>query len=190
MLNSSPALGLLLSAGASGGSLQDLLKPDPTLLWATIVIFALFAFVLGKFAWGPLLKIIDERESSVREQVESAERAAAEGRELLAKHQELVRNAGREREEILARAAKEAEAVHAEIVGKARAEAEAVVVRAREQMARDKDRAVAELRGQVADLAVEAASRIVRSSLNEDAQRRLVDDYIRALPGSQAGGPA
>ena len=189
MLNSSSALSVLAAAEAGGG-LQDLLKPEWTLLWATIVVFVLFALVLGRFAWGPLLKIIAEREKAIREQVDFAERAAAEGRELLAKHQELVRNAGREREEILARAAKEAEVVHAELVAKARAEAEAVVARAREQMLRDKDRAIAELRGQVADLAVEAASRIVRSSLSDEAQRRLVDDYIRSLPGSQAGGRA
>jgi F-type H+-transporting ATPase subunit b len=65
-----------------------------------------------------------------------------------------------------------------------------VVARAREQMLREKDQAIAELRVQVADLAVEAASRIVRSSLSEDAQRRLVDDYIRSLPRTQPGGPA
>jgi len=190
MLNSCAALSVLAAAEPTSGGLQDLLKPEPTLLWATLVVFILFAVVLGKFAWGPLLKIIAEREKAIREQVDAAERAAAEGRELLAKHQELVKNAGREREEILARAAKEAEGVHVELLAKARAEAEAILARAREQMQRDSARALAELRGQVADLAVEAASRIVRSSLTPDAQRRLVDDYIRSLPGSQAGGPA
>ncbi len=190
MLHASAALFALAEAGETGGGLQDLLKPEPTLLWATVVVFVLFAAVLGKFAWGPLLKIVAEREKSIREQVESAERAAVEGRELLAKHQQLLKNAGRERDEILAKAAKEAEVVHAGLLEKARAEAETVVARAREQMLREKDQAIAELRGQVADLAVEAAARIVRSSLSAEAQRRLVDDYIRSLPGSQAGGPA
>jgi F-type H+-transporting ATPase subunit b len=189
MLNANAAL-FALAAAETGGGLQDLLKPEPTLLWATVVVFALFAFVLARFAWGPLLKIIAEREKSVREQVESAEHAAAEGRELLAKHQELVRNAGRERDEILAKAVKDAEVVHGELLARARSEAEAVVARTREQLRREEAQALAELRAQVADLAVEAASRIVRSSLSADAQRRLVDDYIRSLPGSQAGGRA
>ncbi len=190
MLNSSAAVSLLAAAEATGGSLQDLLKPEPTLLWATLVVFALFAWLLGKFAWGPLLKIVDEREKTIREQVDSAERAAAEGRELLTKHQELLKNAGRERDEILAKAVKEAEVVHAGLVAKARGEAEALVARTREQLRREEAQALAELRAQVADLAVEAASRIVRSSLSGDEQRRLVDDYIGSLPGPQAGGRA
>ena len=49
-------------------------------------------------------------------------------------------------------------------------------------MTREKEQAVAELRAQVADIAIEAASRIVKSSLSEDAQRKLVDDYIKELP--------
>jgi F-type H+-transporting ATPase subunit b len=56
------------------------------------------------------------------------------------------------------------------------------VARAREQMLREKDQAIAELRAEVADIAVEAASRIVKSSLSEKAQRKLVDDYIKQLP--------
>jgi F-type H+-transporting ATPase subunit b len=169
----------LAAAEGSGGGL---LSVDSTLLWATLVIFSLFAFVLGRFAWGPLLKIVDEREKSIRDQVEAAERAAADARDTLAKQQELLKSAGREREELLSRAAKDAEAIRLELVGKARAEAEAAVARAREQMQREREQVVSELRAQVADIAVEAASRIVKSSLDEGAQRKLVDDYIEALP--------
>jgi F-type H+-transporting ATPase subunit b len=180
----------LAAAEAEGGGFQDLLKVEPSMLLATVVVFVLFAFVLARFAWRPLLTVVDEREKAIREQVDFAERAAAEGRELLAKHQELLRSAGRERDEILAKAAKEAEAVHGELLAKARSEAEALVARAREQLRREEAQALEELRSQVAEIAVEAASRIVRSSLSGDAQRRLVDDYIRSLPGPRAGGRA
>lgn len=174
---------LFLAAAEGGGG--GLLSVDATLLWATLVIFALFAWVLGKFAWGPLLKIVDEREKSIREQVEAAERAAAEARDTLAKHQELLRDAGREREEILSRALKEAEQARLELVAKARAESEALLKRGQEQMQREREQALGELRSQVADIAVEAASRIVKSSLSDEAQRRLVDEYIQALPRVQ-----
>lgn len=180
------ALALAAAEGGGGG----LLSIDATLLWATLVVFALFAWILGKYAWGPLLKIVDEREKTIREQVDSAQMAAAEARDLLAQHQEMLRGAGREREEILAKAVKEADAVRTDLVGKARVEAEQAVVRAREQIGREKDQAIAELRAQVADIAVEAASRIVKSSLTEDAQRKLVDDYIKELPGAQQEGRA
>ncbi len=176
-----------LLAAAEGGSF---LSVDATLLWATVVVFAIFAWILGRFAWGPLLKFVDDREKTIREQVDSAQLAAAEAKEMLAKHQEILRGAGREREEILQKALKEAEQVRGELVTKARADAEQVLARVREQMAREKDQAIAELRAQVADIAVEAASRIVKSSLDEATQRKLVDDYIKDLPGARKEGRA
>lgn len=182
-------LTLLALAPAEGGG-GGLLSVDVTLLWATIVVFALFAWVLGKFAWGPLLKIVDEREKTIRDQVDSAQQAAADAKDLLVQHQEMLKGAGREREEILQKAVKEAEQVRADLVTKARADADQVVSKAREQMQREKDQAIAELRAQVADIAVEAASRIVKSSLTEEAQRKLVDDYIKELPRAQKEGRA
>lgn len=184
----SPIAALLLAAAEGGGS--GIMSVDTTMLVATLVAFAVFAAILAKFAWGPLLQVIDDREKTIREQVDSAEKAAAESKATLAQHQELLRGAGRDRDEILARAAKDAEAVRAELQARARADAEQIVARAREQMQREKEQAVAELRSQVADIAVEAASRIVKSSLSEDAQRKLVDDYIKELPRATSGGRA
>jgi F-type H+-transporting ATPase subunit b len=177
---------LALAEGGGGG----LLSIDATLLWATIVVFGLFAWILGKFAWGPLLEIVDEREKTIRDQVDSAQQAAAEAKDLLVQHQEMLKGAGREREEILQKAVKEAEQVRADLVTKARADADQVVSKAREQMQREKDQAIADLRAQVADLAVEAASRIVKSSLTDEAQRKLVDDYIQELPRAREEGRA
>ena len=169
----------LAAAGGGGGSF---LSVDTTLLVSSAILFALFAWVLGKFAWGPLLRIVDDREKRIRDSVGAAERAAAEAKGLLAQHQEMLRGAGREREEILARALKEADSARVDLVEKARSDAEHIVERAREQIERDKNEAIAELRGQVADIAVEAASKIVKSSLTPEAQRKLVDDYITSLP--------
>ena len=119
-----------------------------------------------------------------------AEKAAADAKATLAQHQELLRGASRERDELLARAAKDAEALRADLQAKARGDAEQILARAREQMTREKEQAVAELRAQVADIAIEAASRIVKSSLSEDAQRKLVDDYIKELPRALEEGRA
>jgi F-type H+-transporting ATPase subunit b len=176
----------LLAATGGGG----FLSVDATLLGATLVAFALFAWILGRFAWGPLLRIVDERESRIREQVDSAQLAAAEAKDLLARHQEILKGAGREREEILQKAIREAEHLRTDLLAKARADADHVLARAREQMDREKDQAVAELRAHVADLAVEAASLIVKSSLTEEVQRKLVDDYIKALPRAREEGRA
>ncbi len=164
---------------AAGGSLTDV---DFTLTVATLVLFLIFAFVLGKLGWGPLLHAIEEREKSVRSAVEGAHKANADAAALLDKHKELVREAGRERDEIMKRSLAEAESIKAELTAKARSEGEALLKRAKEQIGREKALAILELRAQVADIAVLAASKIVTSSLTPEAQRKLVSDTIEKLP--------
>jgi F-type H+-transporting ATPase subunit b len=172
-----PSVAAVLALAWSGG-LTDI---EPVLTVATVVLFILFASVLGKFAWGPLLKIIDEREASVRGHVEGAQKSQAEAQALLVQRQEALAAAAREREEMIARANKEAEQIRSELVSKAKADAEGILEKAKQQIQQEKNRAVQELRTQVADLAVEAAGRILQSSMSPDAQRKLVDDYIKKL---------
>jgi F-type H+-transporting ATPase subunit b len=170
-----PLAGALLAAGGQVGI-------DLTLTVATVVLFAVFALVLAKFAWGPLLHMIEEREKGIKDAVDGAERSAAEAKELLEKHKDMLREAGREREEIIKRALKEADVLKTDLHAKARSESEAMIGRAKEQVEREKQLAILELRQQVADLAIEAASRIVKSSLTPEAQKQLVDDFIKDLP--------
>jgi F-type H+-transporting ATPase subunit b len=174
---------LLLAAeeGEKGG----LMSVDTSLFVSTLVLFTVFALVLSKFGWGPLLRTIEEREKSIRDGVEGAERANGEALALLEKHRELVREAGRERDELIKRAQQEAEQLRAELSQKARSEAEGLVQRARDQIRQETAQAIHELRSQVADIAVEAAAKIVKSSLSPEAQKKLVDETIASLPRVQ-----
>ena len=171
-----------LLPGALAAGLTDL---NFTLFWATLVLFAIFAFVMAKLAWNPLLAMIEEREKGIRDSVEGAQRASAEAQALLAQHQELLREGGRQREEIIKRAIADAEQLKADLSTQARTEADQILKKAKEQIEREKRLAVQELRGQVADLAVEAASRIVTSSLTPEAQRKLVHEFIEKLPSAR-----
>ena len=153
-------------------------------LW-TIVLFVLFAVVMAKLGWGPLLAAVEEREKGIRGAVDGAQKAHTEAQALLAQHKEMLREAGREREEILKRALKDAEQLKADLSARAKAESDQMVQRAREQIDREKGQAILELRTQVADLAMEAASKIVASSLTPEAQRKLVEDFIKTVPRMQ-----
>ena len=174
--------GALLPGALAAGGLTDL---NFTLFWATLILFAIFAFVMAKLAWNPLLAMIEEREKGVRDSVEGAQRASAEAKALLAQHQELLREGGRQREEIVKRAIADAEQLKAGLSAQARTEADQILSKAKEQIEREKRLAIQELRGQVADLAIEAASRIVTSSLTPDAQRKLVHEFIERLPSAR-----
>ena len=150
-------------------------------LW-TLVLFGIFFAVMTKYGWGPMLKIVRDREHSIRDAVQGAERANAEAKALLDKHREMVEGITRERVEILKTAHQEAERLRAELQAQAKAEGERLIQRAKEQIEREKGQAIQELRGEVANLAIEAASKIVTSSLSPDAQKKLVNDFLSSLP--------
>src|SRR5260221_14682660 len=122
---------LLLSSEGGGSSLTDI---DLTLFVSTLVLFLIFALVLGKFAWKPLLEIVAEREKTVRDQVEGAEKARNEAKVRLGKRQEMLKDATRQREETIAAATRQAGHVRHEVMGRARAEAGQVVQKARAQI--------------------------------------------------------
>jgi F-type H+-transporting ATPase subunit b len=168
-----------LSPALAAGGFTDL--EFGLTLW-TVVLFAIFAFVLTKFGWKPLLAMIEEREKGIHDAVGSAQKANEEAQRLLAQHQELIREAGRQREEIMKRAMADAETVKTDLIAQARAESDRMLQKAKEQIEREKKLAIQELRSSVADLAVEAAAKIVQSSLTPEAQKKLVHEFIDNLP--------
>jgi F-type H+-transporting ATPase subunit b len=174
------AAAALAAAGAAKGGLTDV---NLVLSIATVVVFLLFAFVLTKLGWKPLLEMIEERERSIRSAVEGAHKANAEAQALLVQHKETLREAGQQREDIIKQAFADAEQTRANLMAQAKAEAEKQLQKAREQIQREKQIAIQEIRGEIADLALGAAAKIVESSLTKDAQRQLVDEFIEGLPG-------
>jgi F-type H+-transporting ATPase subunit b len=172
----------VLAAAAEGGGGGGLADINLGLTVWTVVLFLLFAFVLTKLGWKPLLAMIEEREKGIRQAVESAEGARNEAQALLAQHKELLREAGKQREDIVKSALSDAEKLRAELGAQARSESEALLQRARDQIQREKVLALQDLRSRVADLAVEAAGKIVVSSLTPEAQRKLVDEFIQKVP--------
>src|SRR5204862_6278306 len=92
--------------------------------------------------------------------------------------------ARREREERSEQEMAEAQQLRADLLVQARADDEHLVQKEKEQIEREKRAALQELRARVADLAIEAAGKIVVSSLVPDAQRKLVEDFIAKLPGA------
>ena len=118
MLSNLTALPLL------AGGLTDI---DLMLTVFTLILFTLFVIVLSKFAWGPLLSAIDEREKSIRGAIEDSRKQNAEAAALLAQHKDLVRQIGAEREEIIKKATKEAEEFRADLMTKAKSDGEDLV---------------------------------------------------------------
>ncbi len=166
---------------------SNLITPDPgTVLW-TVITFIVLAGLLAKFAWKPLLTTLQERERTIRESLEQAQKARAEGEETLRRNQEILSQARRETAAILEQGKREAETLRAEILAQARKEAQDLVEQGKRQVQFEQKQAMEQLRRQVADLAIQAAERLITRSLDDSAQRQLVDDYVRGLTALQPG---
>ena len=175
--------GILLAAAGGGGGLTDV---NLGLTIWTVVLFLLFAGILYKLGWKPLLAMIEEREHRIVEAVQGAQNAQAEAQTLLQQQKEVLREAGQQRESIMKQAFQDAEQVRANLMAQAKAEAERLLQRAKEQIEREKEIAIQDLRQQVADLAIEAAGKIVTTSLTPQTQRQLVQEFLDTLPASKS----
>jgi len=167
----------------AAGSLTTI-NPGLT-LWAAITFLVLLV-VLSKFAWGPIVKMLDDRARTIHEAIDAAKKERAEAERMLAEQKESLARATREAAELAKRNQQEVEALRLELTARARKEADELVASARKQIIEEKSKAVTELRGMVADLAIDAASRLIKASLDEKAQRALVEDYLKQLPTGRA----
>ncbi len=165
------------------GALTDI---NPGLTLWTAITFLFLVAVLSRFAWGPIVKMLQERERTIREAIDAARRERAEAERLLAEQKETLARATREAAELARRNQQEVELLRQELTARARKEADELVASARGLIGEERSRAAAELRGMVADLAIEAASRLVTASLDDRAQRKLVEEYLQQLPVGRA----
>jgi F-type H+-transporting ATPase subunit b len=146
-----------------------------------VVNFLLLLYLLNRFLFKPVLKLLDEREARIKKGLEDAEAAARERELARAEREAALDEARKEAQAMVARANKIAEDSRAEILAEAKAQADKVTARAREEITAEKDKAMAELRATVADLALQAAGRLVRSEMDTPTQRRLVEDFLKEV---------
>ena len=161
---------------------QSLVQPNVGLMVWTVVTFVLLAFILKRFAWGPILATIDAREKAIREALEESKRAREAADEALAKNKAMVAQAHGDAARIVSEGQKEAEKIRSELLEKARGEASAVLEQGRKQIEIETRQAVAELKGTVVSVALDAAGKLIRSSVDDAKHRQLVEQYLAELP--------
>ena len=152
----------------------------------TLAIFLLVIFVLGRFAWGPLLSTLQEREKFIRESLEQAktDREAAEAQ--LREYEEKLHEARAEATEIVKEGRRDAEVVRRRIEDDAKGEADKIVARARREIEIAKQTAVKDIYSLTASLATSAASKIVRQELDRSDHERLIAESIAELENMES----
>ncbi|HJP70776.1 MAG TPA: F0F1 ATP synthase subunit B [Candidatus Limnocylindria bacterium] len=164
------------------GAFFDAFQVDVWKLAFQIVNFLILLYLLNRFLFKPVLARLDERSSKISKGLEDAETAARDRELARAEREAAVSEARKEAAEMLANANKIATDTRNEILSQAKADAEKVTERAREEITAEKDRAMSQLRAQVADLALDAASKLVRAEMNTATHRRLVEEFLADTP--------
>lgn len=143
-----------------------------------LIAFLVFIWLLWKFAVGPIVKVIDQRQERISESMAAAERMQAELKATQARNEEVLQEARREAQDILSTARTNGEQMLARAREEANTQAETYLTRAEESLRQETEQARQTLRQEVADLAVMAAGRIIRKELDHDAQAQLIEETL------------
>jgi|TARA_B110000263_G_scaffold243372_1_gene250005 F-type H+-transporting ATPase subunit b len=147
--------------------------------WQSLIFIGLL-FMLRKFAWKPILGAVNDRETSIKDALASAEAARDEMKNLQSDNQRILKEARAEKEVLL----KEARATRSELINgakeEAQEEAQKILSQAQDAIQSEKRAAVKELREQVGSIAMEIAEKVLKKELeNKDRQLELVDQLLQ-----------
>jgi len=162
---------------------MQLVTPDIGLLFWMLVTFLTVFFLLKKFAWKPILNMLQEREDSIEQALKSADKAREKMEKLQADNQRILNEARSEREKIF----REAHEVKDKIIGEAREQAirdkDKIMNDARASIEAEKNMAIREIRNTAAELSVQIAEKLLRHELsNDQKQKKLVEQLINEMP--------
>jgi F-type H+-transporting ATPase subunit b len=159
---------------------MDLLIPEIGLLVWNTIAFLLLLFLLGKFAWKPIMKAIHEREQSIDDALNKAELAKQEMARLTAQNQDLMQQARAERDEILKEAKTLKDSILNEAKKQAQVEGAKLIEKAKIEIENQKKAALAEVKDQVSSLSLEIAERVLRHQLDDKTkQEALVANLLK-----------
>jgi F-type H+-transporting ATPase subunit b len=153
---------------------------DWTLL-AQIISFLILVYILSKFAWKPLMGMMEQRRVFIEENLAHAEEERREADRIKAEYQEEMRTARQEAQGIIEQATRASEKRAQEIVEEARRDTEKMRAQALKDIEAEKDRAVAEVKGQIGELSIALAERLLRAQLEVSGQSALIDRFIQEV---------
>ncbi|MCA9124204.1 MAG: F0F1 ATP synthase subunit B [Planctomycetaceae bacterium] len=171
-----------LSHMNAGPQLEDPSQFRSDLAIWTFVVFFCLLLILGKFAWGPVMDGLDQREQSIATMIEAAKQGQEKAAEQLKQYEAKLAAAGEEARELVAQARKDAETAKDRILSEAQQAADRQRQRAIEDIQVAKNVALQEMTAKSVDLAVNLAGRIVRQQLNPEDHSQLIRDAMDQLP--------
>ena len=169
------------AAGHAAGAPTSPFEVNFGLFFWTWLVFGGLVVVLWKFAWPPILKATEERERTIKHQLEEAERLNTEAKALFEKNQKQLATAHQQASALINEAKQVAHQERETAIKKTREEQDGLIDRARKEIGSEKERAIVELRREAVDLSLAAASKLLEEKVDTEANRKLVSDYLSTL---------
>jgi F-type H+-transporting ATPase subunit b len=161
---------------------MELLTPGTGLIIWQLIIFVLLFFLLSKLAWKPIISSLKEREGSIQNALDTAEKARLEMSQLKSDNEKLLRDAREEREKILREAREISNRMKEEAQAEAKKSADRIIADAKAAINIEKQAALKDVRTQVSMFALDVAEKLMKKNLSNDkAQKELVEGYVKDL---------
>ena len=164
---------------------NPLVQPDPGLFIWTIITFLVLLGLLTKFAWGPLLKALEERQETIRRSLDDADQAKQDLERLQKESAQIIAEARSEAQSIMVKSRAEAETVRESLKQKAKEEGQALIRSAQRQIELETARAVQQVRHEVVDLSLAVASKLIKKNLTQEDNDALIQDSLRQIDASR-----
>ena len=155
------------------------------LMFWTLVTFVIVLIVLKKFAFGPIQVAIDARKSAIEADVNAAQTAREEAQAALAEYRQALADSRKEATKIIEDARRVSEEQRQKAIAELEAEKTRLLKRAKDEIDAETRRSLQTIKAQLAELTVATAEKVVRTRLDEDEQRRLIDEALADVDFSQ-----
>lgn len=167
---------------------NPLLSLSPGLMVWTMIMFLITLFILKKYVFGPVGEMIDKRRQKIEDDISQAERSRDEAVQLLENYKVQLADARKEADELRDRGRREGERERASIVTAAEGQRERIMSDTKQQIDAQSQAAMQSVRGDVASIALAAAEKVTRKSLNDADHRRLVEEALQEIELSNGMG--
>ncbi|MDO5552284.1 MAG: F0F1 ATP synthase subunit B [Planctomycetia bacterium] len=164
-------------SASEGGGVNPLAWNTDLALW-TAVIFVILLFVLGRFAFGPIVKALDAREQAMTDKVAAVEKANADARELLNQYQQRLADSEQEVRQMLDSAKADAQKASNDIIAAAKVKAEEEHKRALAEIDAATEGALADLAARSATLATSLAGKILKEEITPERHKQLISGAL------------
>ena len=160
---------------------NPLVQPDPGLFFWTIAVFLVLLFLLKRYAWGPLLAALDERQAGIRKSLDDADRARKELEQVREEAEAIIGKARAEADGIVSDARADGAKLREDLRRHAQQEAQAIAQNAERQIQQERDRALQQIRQEAVDMSLMIASKLIRRNLTAEDNASLIDEALKQV---------